>query len=212
MTVRYIDGMENTEIWKPCEDALGVLEVSNLGRVRTVDRDSRVYGRRRNGVIQGQFVQRQKGKVISACPARHGYLEVAVMVQGKRRKYRVHRLVARAFVGGYFEGASVDHLDGNKTNNRCDNLEWVTLSENTRRQWESGLVDLRGELAPGAKLTNLQAHAVAVLYDNNFPPSQIAEWFNVSAAAVYKIANGNRIIGGLETRYARKSPRPKSAR
>lgn len=153
-------------------------------------------------------MQRRPAKVLSPYLARHGYLEVAVMVDGKRTKYRVHRLVARAFVSGHFEGASVDHLDGEKTNNRAANLEWVTLSENTRRQWESGLVDLRGDRAPGAKLTNLQAHAVAVLYDNNFPPSQVAEWFGVSPAAVYKIANGHRVIGPLASRYARKSPRP----
>ena len=201
--------MEYTEIWKPCVDAGGVIEVSDLGRVRTIDRESRVYGRKRNGTIQGQFTQFRPGKILSPCPARHGYLEVAVMIDGKRTKYRVHRLVARAFVDGHFEGASVDHLDGNKTNNLPSNLEWVTLSENTRRQWESGLVDLRGDLHTTAKLTNLQAHACAVLYDNNFPPSQIAEWFGVSSAAVYKIANGRRVIGGLSDRYARKSPKPR---
>lgn len=206
----YIDGMENTEIWKPCTEAPSVLEVSNLGRVRTLTRESQVYGRKRDGVVQGAFRQIRNGKVLSPYIARHGYPEIAVMVDGRRTKYRVHRLVARAFVDGYFDGASIDHLDGNKLNNRWDNLEWVTLSENTRRQWESGLVDLRGELSASAKLTNLQAHAVAVLYDNNFPPSQVAEWFGISAAAVYKIANGQRVIGGLSDRYVRKSPRPKA--
>lgn len=205
-----MDGMETAEIWKPCEEAPGVLEVSNLGRVRTLDRESRVFSRKRNGKPQGEYTQFRRGQILSPCVANHGYLEIAVMVQGKRTKYRVHRLVAKAFVDGYFDGASVDHKDCNKMNNRWDNLEWVSLAENTRRQWESGLVNLRGELAPGAKLTNLQAHAVAVLYDNNFPPSQIAEWFGVSSAAVYKIVNGNRIVGQLETRYARKSPRPRA--
>lgn len=190
-----MDRMENTEIWKPSTDAPGVLEVSNHGRVRTVDRDSRVYGRKRNGNLQGEFVQRRPGKLLSPYVARHGYLEIAVMVQGKRTKYRVHRLVAREFVDGHFDGASVDHLDCNKLNNRAENLEWVTLSENTRRQWENGLVDLRGELAPGAKVSNLQAHAVSLLYANNFPPSQIAEWFGISSAAVYKIAKGKRHTG-----------------
>ena len=202
--------MENTEIWRPSVEAPDAIEVSNLGRVRTLTRESRVYGRKRNGVVQGEFTQVRRGQLLSPYVARHGYHEIAVMVSGKRTKYRVHRLVARAFVDGYFEGASVDHLDGNKLNNCSSNLEWVSLSENTRRQWESGLVDLRGELSPGAKLTNLQAHAVAVLYDNNFPPSQIAEWFGVSSAAIYKIVNGNRIIGGMIDRYARKSPRPRA--
>lgn len=198
--------MENTEIWKPCIEAPGVLEVSNLGRVRTLTRASRVYGRKRNGTVQGEFVQIREGKILSPCIANHGYPEIAVMVEGKRTKYRVHRLVGRAFVDGYFDGASIDHKDCDKTNNRADNLEWVTLSENTRRQWENGLVDLRGELAPGAKVSNLQANAIALLYANNFPPSQIAEWFGVSAAAVYKIAKGKRHM----TPRSRHPSKPKS--
>jgi len=209
MPVWHMYYMESTEIWKPCKEASAFLEVSNKGRVRVIERTSKVYGRKRNGVVQGEFTQIRPAKMLSPYIGRHGYLEIAVMVQGKRTKHRIHRLVGRAFVPGYFEGASIDHKDGNKLNNAPENLEWVSLSENTRRQWESGLVDLRGELAPGAKLTNLQAHAVAVLYDNNFPPSQIGEWFDVSPSAVYKIASGRRVNGPLSTRYARKSERPR---
>lgn len=177
-----------------------------------MERESKIYGRMRNGRMQGEFVQKRPAKMLSPYVTKSGYLEIAVMIQGKRTKYRVHRLVGTIFVDGHFEGASIDHLDGDKTNNVPSNLEWVTLSENTKRQWESGLVNLRGDLSPASKLTNLQAHAAACLYDNNFPPSQIAEWFGVSSAAVYKIANGNRIIGesGLTTRYARKSKRPRA--
>lgn len=198
------------EKWKPCAEVDGLLEVSNFGNVRTIERITPVYGRSRNGVKQGGFTQRRPAKTLSPYATNQGYLEVAFMHMGKRKKFRVHRLVAFAFVDGYFENASIDHLDGNKQNNRADNLEWVTLSENTRRQWESGLVDLRGELAPGSKLTNLQAHAIAVLYDNNFPPSQISEWFGVSSSCVYKIASGDRIIAGLSDRYARKSAKPRA--
>ena len=180
------------ELWKPCIDANGFLEVSNLGSVRTIDRMSQVYGRKKNGKVQGEFTQRRPAKMISPCVTKSGYLECAFMVQGKRKKLTVHRLVGKAFVSGYFEGASIDHLDGNKKNNRADNLEWVTLSENTKRQWASGLVDLRGELAPGAKLTNAQAHAVKVLADNGFMVSEIAEWFGISTSLIYKIKHGKR--------------------
>lgn len=198
--------MDTTEIWKSCEQAPLVLEVSSQGRVRTIERDSRVYGRQRNGRLQGEHVQRRPGKMLSPYVTRGGYREVAVMVQGKRTKYRVHRLVGLAFVPGYFEGASIDHKDGNKLNNCADNLEWVTLSENTRRQWEMGLVDLRGENHASAKLSNLQAHAIALLYEHNFPPSQLAEWFGVSASWVAKIASGDRQPGKLRSRYPGRPP------
>jgi hypothetical protein len=195
-----MDNMENTEIWKSCKEAPGVLEVSNLGRVRTIERASRVYGRMRNGTVQGEFVQIRRGQLLKPCKARHGYYEIAIQINGKRTKFRVHRLVASNFVDGYFPGATVDHVDGNKENNRADNLEWVSLSENTRRQWETGLVNLRGELAPGAKLSNLQANAVITLRQNGYPVQAIAEWFDVSTACIYKIAQGRRHLTSTPAR------------
>jgi hypothetical protein len=185
--------MENeVEVWRPSVGHEGLLEVSSLGSVRALPRDSQVYGRKRDGKVQGAHIQRRPGKVLSPCVTKSGYHEIAFMVQGVRRKLAVHRLVGRAFVPGYFDGACIDHVDGNKLNNRASNLEWVTLSENTRRQWETGLVDLRGELAPGAKLTNTQAHAILCLVENGFRKSLVAEWFGVTASNVYKIAQGKR--------------------
>lgn len=182
---------ENEE-WRPVRDLGGLLEVSNLGRVRSVDRYLEVAGRCRLGRMQGNFRSFQPGKVLSACVATNGYLEVAQMVGGKRKKYRVHRLVAAEFVPGYFDGASIDHLDGNKLNNRPENLEWVTLSENSRRQWATGLCDLRGEGQPGAKLTKEKAAAVKVLANAGFPADLIGEWFGVKRDTVYSIKSGAR--------------------
>jgi hypothetical protein len=181
-----------SEIWMPCAGIDYPIEVSNHGRARSLDRTATVSGRSRNGKPQAAHTQRRPGKILSPCTTKSGYLEVALMVDGKRRKYCVHRLVGMAFVDGYFEGASIDHLDGNKKNNLPSNLEWVTLSENTKRQWATGLVDLRGELAPGAKITNAQAHAIFVLVENGFMVSQISDWFGVSTSCIYKIRDGKR--------------------
>jgi hypothetical protein len=188
------------EKWRPCRSADGLLEASNQGRIRSVDRVLEIAGRTRAGHSQGNFRARQPGKILKGCKTLGGYLEVAQQIEGRRKKYRIHKLVAEEWVPGYFEGAHVDHIDGNKLNNHPSNLEWVTASENTRRQWESGLVDLRGDRHPSAKLTNLQAHAILLLYQHNFPPSQLAEWFGVSSALVYKIACGKKPAQGLNSR------------
>jgi hypothetical protein len=192
------------EIWRSVREVNGLMEVSNLGRVRTIDRALEVAERTRDGRSQGNFRRMQYGRVLSPCAGRHGYLEVALMVASKRKKYLVHRLVGAEWVPGHFDGAHIDHLDGDKTNNRAENLEWVTASENTRRQWETGLVDIRGERHPSAKLTNLQSHAIVLLYQHNFPPSQLAEWFGVSSALVYKLAYGKKPVRGLRSRYPTK--------
>lgn len=56
---------------------------------------------------------------------------------------RVHRLVAMTFCDGYEEGLIVNHKDGDKLNNHCENLEWVTISENTKHAYDNNLGNMR---------------------------------------------------------------------
>lgn len=69
-------------------------------------------------------------------PNTAGYLRVGL--GNPQKKYFIHRLLAMAFVSGYFEGAVVNHKDLNKTNNSIENLEWVTLKENSRHAFNLG--------------------------------------------------------------------------
>lgn len=69
-------------------------------------------------------------------PNTAGYLRVNLGCPPK--KYFVHRLLAMAFIPGYFEGAVVNHKDLNRTNNTVENLEWVTLKENSRHAFNLG--------------------------------------------------------------------------
>lgn len=65
-----------------------------------------------------------------------GYFRVQLGA-GKPKRL-VHRIVARAFCAGYFDGAVVNHKDGDKENNKCSNLEWVTPSDNARHAYKMG--------------------------------------------------------------------------
>lgn len=114
------------EIWKDIEGYEGY-QVSNIGRIRSVDRV--IYAVNRWGDIKPR---RYKGKVISIHHYPNGYYSFVYHKRGtdKEENLLVHRLVAKAFVPGYFEGAVVNHKDENKGNNRFDNLEWVTDHEN----------------------------------------------------------------------------------
>ena len=109
-----------TEIWKDIEGYEGY-QVSNLGRVRSVDR---VIVTTCKGKEQKRHC---KGKIRKLCEHTNGYLFVNM---ANVPSISVHRAVAIAFVPGYFEGALVNHKDENKQNNRWDNLEWVTKKEN----------------------------------------------------------------------------------
>ena len=117
------------EIWKEIEGYEGYYEVSNLGNVRSLDRyvDNGKGG-----------VSLRKGRTKVQTPNTDGYMQVTFSKDGRDIKRRVHKLVADAFVDGYFDSAVVDHKDGNITNNSSENLEWVTQAENVRRSIERG--------------------------------------------------------------------------
>lgn len=117
------------EIWKEITGYEGYYEVSNLGNVRSLDR----YVYRPDGVIQ-----LRKGRIKAQTMTPDGYMTVSLNKDGINRKERVHRLVAENFVEGFFEGSVIDHLDGDRTNNRFDNLEWVTQTENVKRSIDIG--------------------------------------------------------------------------
>ena len=67
-----------------------------------------------------------------------GYGRIQLFKNGYKTRHYIHRLVAENFVDGYFEGAVVNHKDFNKMNNRADNLEWVSPSENSKHAYDNG--------------------------------------------------------------------------
>lgn len=74
----------------------------------------------------GTIVSSYSGKPLKPTPNIRGYMYVSL----NGRKLYVHRLVAKAFVEGYFPGAEINHKDEDKANNRADNLEWITHERN----------------------------------------------------------------------------------
>lgn len=99
------------ETWKPIPEYNGVYEVSNLGKVRK---------------------RCKNGKIIILKPRLNykGYGRVALINHYKRKEFCVHRLVAKCFIENKYHKPQVNHIDGNKTNNNVNNLEWVTAKEN----------------------------------------------------------------------------------
>lgn len=88
------------------------------------------YDVREDGAVIGP-----RGKPLAQDVTNSGYARV--WVRGKHRS--VHRLVAQTYVPNPEQKPHVNHIDGNKLNNRADNLEWVTQSENQRHAYDSGL-------------------------------------------------------------------------
>lgn len=106
------------EKWKEVQDTNGKILVSNMGRVRSLLRDDRI-------------LKSQSDK--------KGYQRISVTINSEKRTYKVHRLVAMAFVENPDGKTQVNHIDGNKKNNCASNLEWCSGKENCHHAIANGL-------------------------------------------------------------------------
>ena len=117
------------ETWKSVVDYEGMYEISDTGRIRSVDR----VVTRCDGTVW-----KLRGKLLKQAIDHSGYSFVMISKNGKIKNHRIHRLVMDSFSP---EGKKreVNHIDGDKTNNALSNLEWVTSSENKIHSYKTGL-------------------------------------------------------------------------
>ena len=165
------------EVWKDIEGFNNVYQISSLGNVRSLFR----VLTRSNGIKQTV-----KGKILKTFVNSNGY-EFAVFQIGKKTKnFAIHRLVAKSFIDNNYNKYAVNHINGIKTDNRVENLEWATKSENEIHARKIGLKCTKGEKASNAILTEEQVLCIRENKNNN---SQyfLASKFNVSRSCIASI-------------------------
>ena len=166
------------EEWRGVKNWFGLYEVSDLGQVRSLDRQRRC-------LYRGQIIRPRKTSP--------GYYQVTLAdaASGRRTHPFVHRLVAMAFVPNLRALPQVNHLNGIKTDNRAENLEWVNQSQNNRHASVLGLA-FRGELNVGVKLTALDVVAVRQAPRKRGVQTRLAEIYGVRQPTISKIILGQR--------------------
>ena len=120
--------MRNDEVWKDIKGYEGLYQVSNLGRVKSLARKIKLK----------QYIKDTPEMVMKLDLNRRGYLYVHLCKNGKYKAYRVHRLVADAFVENPEHKEQVNHIDRNVLNNKSCNLEWCTNAENMEHAKKTG--------------------------------------------------------------------------
>lgn len=165
-----------SEEWRPVVGFEGWYEVSSLGRVRRVRAAS------------GAIVNRILAQRLSKGTKQGAYPRVALYTGQKdsRLDFRVHRLVAAAFLGPAPRGSEVNHKDCNPQNNHVANLEYVTHTENMRHAWDNGRI--RNLPKRTSNLTEQHIIAIRALAPL-FRYSKIAELFGISEDYVAIIVN-----------------------
>lgn len=158
--------MEN-EIWKDIEGYEGLYQVSNLGRVKSLERKVSTIN---NGT---KCLKHIDESILKPIKISNGYITINLYINGIRKKHFVHRLVANAFIPNPNNYSQVNHKDENKENNSVDNLEWCTSKYNmnfgTRNQRASN------------SLTNGKLSKKVFQYNLN--GELVNEWISIKEAA-----------------------------
>lgn len=114
------------EVWKDIPGYEGIYQVSNLGRVKGLKRKSEA----------GRNIRE---KIMRTPKKSNGYLTVGLFKEGKQKTKDVHRLVAETYIEANDAKNEVNHINGDKRDNRVTNLEWCDRSQNVKHSYETGL-------------------------------------------------------------------------
>lgn len=169
------------EVWKNVDIGNAYYQVSNYGRVRSLDR---LLTFERNGTTCNRLF---KGKILKPKTDKDGYLEVCLSLgEGNRVYRRVHRLVGKAFVIGYEEGLVIDHIIPEKDFNHYYNLQWCTNTENTIKYYseESGLG------RPLSSLSKFDWLYIGFLYNEGLEYKVICENLGITVKSVDTLWEG----------------------
>ena len=107
------------ELWKDIEEYKDKYQASNYGRIRN----------------------KRTNRILKLYIGKHGYYKVGIYYNKKIKPTEVHRLIAKTFIDNSKNKKEVNHIDGNKLNNKIDNLEWVTHKENINHAWRTKLFE-----------------------------------------------------------------------
>jgi len=155
------------EIWKPIQDYEGVYEISNFGRVKSLNSNTSI-----KEIILKQTLGRKSG-----------YYFVVLCKDGDRKTKRINRLVAEAFI----KNPEVNHKDTIKTNNFVDNLEWMTHKESIVHAHINNCITNIGE---NAVLAKLKQSEIFQLYKYGFSQRDIGRFYNVDHTSIGRVLNG----------------------
>jgi hypothetical protein len=159
------------EEWRDIEGYGGLYQVSSLGRVKSLR-----FG---------------KERVMIGTRTRYGYLRISLCVENKQKTYRVHRLVAKAFIINLENKPEINHINGIKDDNRVENLEWSTRDENMRHAAETGLMaSLKGEDNKSSKLNDKQVLEIREKYiPHIYHSTMLAKEYGVDRTLILGIVN-----------------------
>lgn len=162
------------ETFKPINGYEGIYEVSNFGRVKTL-----------GAVGSGKY---KKDTILKPFDNGRGYMYYGLRLNKKTKNFSGHRLVVEAFISADSEKPDINHKDGNKKNNRVENLERCNKKMNMIHAANTGLLRC-GEDNHLSKLLKSDIPKIKKLWGYNVKREIISDVFNISFAQISRIVN-----------------------
>ena len=168
------------EIWKDIQGYEGLYQVSNYGRVKSLERKVK---------SKGGF-RKVSERILKPMVTSYGYRAVS-FYNPNNKKYKIHRLVVQAFLNNPNNYEQVNHIDGDKTNNHVDNLEWCSHEMNMQHAHKTGLKNMKhltGHNHPNSKLTDKDVKEIREKYiPKIYTLKKLAEEYGVDYSVIHKI-------------------------
>lgn len=174
------------EIWKDIKGYEGYYKISNFGRVKTLSRIS--CGVKKNGsrykVITPERIRKPSLMKI-------GYYGVILNKDKKYKGTYIHRLLGLHFIENKNNGTQINHINGIKTDNRLENLEWVSAAENIIHAKKIGLMKpLIFSNLKSSRFTKDEVYFIRYVCDNGLiKKRRVARYFNVCHGTIVSISN-----------------------
>lgn len=165
--------MIDEEVWKPVKSYFNHYEVSNKGNIRSI----------KNKIRRNLVPSLDK----------NGYNTVTLSKKGSVKSFRLHRLIAESFIGKTRKSKlQINHKNAIKSDNRLENLEWVTSKENIQHSNERGLIP-HGEKHYKSRISSLEAEEIR---RSTLTFSALAKMYKVTSSCISGIKTNKRRTRG----------------
>ena len=170
------------EIWKDIKGYEKIYQISNLGRVKRLSYWHKV------GLKNVSITYRTERILKQSCDS-NGYKQVCLTKNSKKKSHSIHKIMAIVFIPNSENKKQVNHINGIKTDNNIENLEWCTYHENLKHAMKNGL-RATGERHGATNLLNKDVIKIRELFEaKKYSIKELAKKYNIAYSTMHQIIN-----------------------